>query len=506
MNMQDPKVFRGFNIPVGPMTASLAVKCLLLLVVLAFEVFRSWTVLPLPDGDQLVFYPLYLEVAHTGELSHRFYSPIAHGFPAPMNWHGWLQPWLLGHITRLLGGDISAALLSEAIFIVGGLALFIVAQKPAAKVPPLLVIVGGMAVAASLSGAKGRPELLAGFVMLGWYALHSRIDKNPAKVLVTGVALGALGSIHPTVAFLFSLFLFAYAMVQRHPFPAFGRWLSANLLAAVLVALGAALVVPGGLVSWLTGLAEHAAVTGARPASILGAHHYLLLSTDRFMHGLILLVATLYVLAWLFRTGKASVASLAAIAICLCAAWYFGVRLPPTAYNLLVFVPLAVCLLLRLPDLPRLANRAIVTSVVAAAALGLPLQMAATAFSHWYGVSRGEFSATFERIAASRIIIDPSLLVGAIPFEKWQSLRPWRQGATNLGDADVRDPGPRCAPDSVVITKQANTGLLTPQQPVPGCGLLAETFRSVRISLLGKELILIPKAYQYAIFGPDRRQ
>jgi hypothetical protein len=484
------------------------VEGFLLFGVLVFEIYRSLKVLPLPDGDQLAFYPVYLEVAHTGELRHAFYSPITDQFPAPMNWHGWLAPWLLGHVARLLGGDIVSVLQTEAIFIAAGLALFFAAQRTREEVPPLLIVLGGLIVAASLSAAKGRPELLAGFILLGWYVAQSHVHRDLPRCAITGIALGVLGSTQPTVAALFSLFVLAYATLHRHPVAEFARWLSANLLAAVIVAAGAELVFPNGLLFWLTGLAKHAAVVGTRPISLAGVPQYFLFAPERFMHGLVLLIAAFSVAAWLLKTRRISITSLATMAVCLFAAWYFGVRLPPTAYNLLVFVPLAVCLLLRLGVLQRLAapaaafpaaNRLGARLVLTAAALSLPMQMAVTGFNDRYGVSRDEFQAMIDRISSnrSRIVIDPSLLVGAVPFEKWPSMRPWRpQGLV------AQDAGPICGPQDVVIVKQANSGQTAPPR-IQGCRLSADTFTPIRVRFFGKDLVLIPKAYQYALFQED---
>ena len=177
-------------------------------------------------------------------------------------------------------------------------------------------------------------------------------------------------------------------------------------------------------------------------------------------------------------------------------------------YNILVFVPWPyVCssgygAFTRPPDPAArswAAGRRVAVLVLLAAALSLPLTMAVSAFNNHFGVALDDFSRALERISSSRprIAIDPSLMIGAVPFEKWKFLRPWRQGGPNMGDS-----GSLCGPESVAISKQANTGLLAPQ-PVPGCSILVETFTSVRVNLLGKDLILIPKAYQYAIFGQD---
>jgi hypothetical protein len=135
-----------------------------------------------------------------------------------------------------------------------------------------------------------------------------------------------------------------------------------------------------------------------------------------------------------------------------------------------------------------------------AAAFSLPLQMAATGFNDRYGVSRNEFLAAIDRISSSRpqIAIDPSLMVGAVPFEKWPLMRPWRPPG-----GVIQDTARLCGPQDVVIIKQANTGLAAPPE-IRGCQLSADTFAPIRVRRLGKDLVLIPKAYQYALFQEDR--
>jgi hypothetical protein len=487
----------------------MVVEGFLLFVVLAFEIYRSLKVLPLPDGDQLAFYPVYLEVAHTGALRHAFYSPITDQFPAPMNWHGWLAPWLLGHVARLLGGDIASVLQVEAIFIVAGLALFFAAQRARGGVPPPLIFLGGMITAASLAAAKGRPELLAGFILLGWYAAQAYVHRDFARCAITGIALGVLGSTQPTVAALFSLFLLAYATLHGRALAELGRWVAANLLAALIVGAGAEIVIPNGLLFWLTGLAQQAAIVGTRPLSLAAIPQYLFFAPERFMHGLVLLVAAVCIAGWLRKTGRTSPVTVAIMAVCLFASWYIGVRVPAISYNLLVFAPLAVCLLLQMSiSHPRPApaahfpapTRAIVGLALTAAALSLPMQMAATGFNDRYGVSRDQFLAAMDRISgsASRVVIDPSLMVGAVPFEKWPLMRPWRPPA-----ALAQDAASPCSPQDVVIIKQANTGLAAPLD-IRGCRLSADTFTPIRVRLFGKDLVLIPKAYQYALFQGDK--
>jgi hypothetical protein len=491
--------------PSGNIAPTLLVEGLLFLFVLAFESYRSFAAVPLPDGDQLVYYPLSLEVANTGLLRHQFYSPITDQFPAPMNWHGWLQPWLFGHVMRLFGSDFRSALLVEALFIVAGLALFFASLKSPAKASPLLVALQGMIVATALSAAKGRPEVLAGVILLAWHAARPRIHNQGSKYLVDGVALGLLGSTHPTAALLFSLFLLVYATACPPLLVSVSRWIAANALAAVIVAVGGEVMVPGGLFSWLTGLLGHAAVVSGRQPSFVGAFWYLLFAPDRFMHGLIVVLVPFFVVIWLVRNGRTSMASMAALAISIFAAWHFGVRLPPTSYNLMVFVPLAMLLLMQLSaprppaslaaPLPGLA-RSIVLAALAMAALSLPMQVATTGFSGYFGVSRLEFLALMDRISNSpaRITIDPAFMVAAVPFQKWPTMSIRYQ----KGDHE----GTTCSPDRVIITKQANTGLVAPQ-PIKGCAISAQTFTSVRVVLFGRDLVLIPKAYQYAVFGVD---
>jgi hypothetical protein len=127
--------------------------------------------------------------------------------------------------------------------------------------------------------------------------------------------------------------------------------------------------------------------------------------------------------------------------------------------------------------------------------------VAATAFNSYFGVARSDFLATLDRISGtgSHIAIDPSLMLGAVPFEKWILLHPWKY----RNDEFVARSSPCRSEDDVIIIKQANTSM-TALPHIQGCKTAAETFTMVRFNLFGRALILIPKGYQYALFEENR--
>src|SRR5215813_5988609 len=105
---------------------------LLLAIFFLLDLIKSSCVIPIPSGDAIHFYPIYLSVANNGALSNPLISPIVAGggFAAgggPLTWHGWLQPMLLGYLTKLFGGGMSAALLTETIVKQIGLFIYVAA-------------------------------------------------------------------------------------------------------------------------------------------------------------------------------------------------------------------------------------------------------------------------------------------------------------------------------------------------------------------------------------------
>src|SRR5262245_33038337 len=93
-------------------------------LILGLDIWRALSVTPIPDGDALFFYPVYLSVARGNGLANPLVSPLA-DTGGPYVWHGWLQPLLLGRVASLLGGQMPGVLLSETAAKMMGLAIYL---------------------------------------------------------------------------------------------------------------------------------------------------------------------------------------------------------------------------------------------------------------------------------------------------------------------------------------------------------------------------------------------
>jgi hypothetical protein len=460
---------------------------LLLAIFFFLDLIKSLCVIPIPDGDAVFFYPIYLSVANNGALGNPLVSPIAAG-GGPLTWHGWLQPMLLGYTTKLFGGGISGALLSEAIVKQIGLLIYLAAVWRSRKAGDLIPILGSVIIYVSLTASQARPELLASVLLLGWWFADAGCANLHSRAAVASVFLGLIGITQPTVAAISSGLLMVALLLTCSIGEAFKVWVIANSCALLIVAAMTSLFYPFGILEWIDGLLRQSAGVAAR-SDRDGFFRYWILSRERPLHGVIVIVAAA-VLGW--QTLVRGMRSGAAIVYCLTMGfvWYVSARIPALAYNAMAFVPMLVALgadrlatdqaawrLAGTLGVGALAASSVAAIVVTAISL-LDGRDVATAYRHLHSLSEESKLA---------IVLSPAFLIGVVPISEWKRYRL---------SFDVS----ACPPDgkAIAVQQQANSGLFVPRI-LKGCDLVANTFASP-IDIHGWRFPLVPQSYGYAVY------
>jgi hypothetical protein len=460
----------------------------LLAIFFLMDLIKSLCIIPIPDGDTTFFYPIYLSVANNGALSNPLISPIAVG-GGPLTWHGWFQPMLLGYATKLFGGGMSGALLSETIVKQIGLLIYLAVVWRSRRAEDLVAIFGSIIIYVSLTASQGRPELLASVLLLGWWFVDGGCANLHLRALVAGVFLALIGITQPTVAAV-SSGLFMVSLLLTYSIPeALKVWVIANSCALLIVIVMTSLFYPFGILTWLDGLVRHAAVVAGR-TDRGGFFRYWILSRERPLLGIIVIVAAA-ALGWasLVRGMRSG----APIVYCLTLgfAWYVSVRIPALVYNAMAFVPVLVALgvnrlareqrpawrLVLSVGLGALAASSIAAIVVTATSL-LDRRDAASAYRYLQSLSEENNVA---------IALPPAFLIGVVPFSEWKRYRL----SFDVG---------WCPLDGKVLAvqQQANSGLFVPRI-LKGCDLIANTFANP-IDIYGWRIPLVPQSYGYAVY------
>jgi hypothetical protein len=459
----------------------------LLTIFFFLDLIKSLCVIPIPDGDATFFYPIYLSIANNGALSNPLISPIAAG-GGPLTWHGWLQPMLLGYATKLFGGGMSGALLSEAVVKQIGLLIYLAAVWRSRKAGDLIAILGSVIIYVSLTASQGRPELLASVFLLVWWFLDAGCANLHLRAVVAGVFLGLIGITQPIVAAI-SSGLFMVALLLSYSIrEALKVWVIANSCALLIVFAMTSLFYPFGIQKWIDGLLRQAAGVAAR-RDREGFFRYWILSRERPLQGIIVIVAAA-VLGW--ATLVRGMRSGAVIVYCVTMGfvWYVSVRIPAQAYHAMAFVPVLVALGADRLAMDQVAWRLALTLGVGALAASSVAAIVVTAISL---LDRRDVATAYRHLQSLSkesnlaIALPPAFLIGVVPFSEWKRYRL---------SFDVS----WCPPDETVVEvqKQANSGLFAP--PIlKGCELIADTFAKP-IDIHGWRIPLVPQSYGYAVY------
>jgi hypothetical protein len=194
----------------------------------------------------------------------------------------------------------------------------------------------------SLTASQGRPELLASIFLLGWWFLDAECANLHSRAVMAGVFIGLIGITQPTIAAISSGLFMVVLLLTYSIGEAIKVWVIANSCVLLAIVATTNLFYPFGILEWIDGLLRQATVAAARRDKD-GFFRYWILSRERPLHGVILIVAAT-ALGW--ATLMRGMRSGAAIVYCLTIGfvWYVSVRIPAASYNAMAFVPVLVAL------------------------------------------------------------------------------------------------------------------------------------------------------------------
>ena len=459
----------------------------LLGVLFLFDVWKANSATPIPDFDSRYFYPIYLSVAHNAGLENPFLSPIAQG-GGPLTWHGWLQPLLLGHSTRLFGAGMTGALLSESLIKFAGLFIYFAWMKSIKQETKLAALLGLVIVYVALTASQGRPELLAAVLLLAWGFADRLCETAESRIGVAGTSLSLLAVTQPTIAALASIFWLVGLLRDRSLLDTAKLWIGGNVVALCGLLLLSLLFYPYSLSDWISGLWQQATAVATRAEK--GDFLKLwFLNQLKPLHGLIIIAAAVVWGGEIVRRG--SLSAIVVFGVAMIILWYMSARNPHLQYNAEAFVPLVVALgVTKLPELTTPARRWLLICGYGTAFASLLAIVGA--LNSLRGEDRTALYARLQELdqpIERRIVLSAPLLIGAVPFEKW----------SRYAIADVAERCP-ATPNTLVLVQQANSGLFQAPDLV-GCRVIEDHFAE-RASIVGwrSPVDLVPRSYGFALY------
>lgn len=265
-------------------------------------------------------------------------------------------------------------------------------------------------------------------------------------------------------------------------------WVIANSCALLAIVATTNLFYPFGILEWIDGLLRQATVAAARRDKD-GFFRYWILSRERPLHGVILIVAAT-ALGW--ATLMRAMRSGAAIVYCLTIGfvWYVSVRIPATSYNAMAFVPVLVALGADRLDRGQVAWRWALTLGVGALAASSVAAIVVVAVSL---LDKRDVANAYRDLQSLSdkselvIVLPPDFLLGVVPFSEWKRYQVSPDVSECPSGGKV-----------VLIKQQANSGLFVPRI-LKGCDLIADTF-ATSIYIHGWRIPLVPQSYGYAVY------
>ncbi|WP_340297089.1 MULTISPECIES: hypothetical protein [unclassified Roseobacter] len=306
------------------------------------------------SGDQNWFLPIAWAFSETGILFHPLRSPIQDNPEYLLIWHGWLMPWLQGHLNPLreyshvrLSGDIIALLTFCAY------AHYLHRQfgsKYAAICTPAL--------AAVLAYQVGRPELIVSAILIVHFYLERKFD--PLPLLASTLALLAITS--PAAGLLVSVMLLlrlCASMNDRREF--FALLFKLTVVVPLLVYCLTSILSGINPFDWLRGIIDHGQIVSDRFGS--GFVQYFVLHS-KIPFNFMLLIPLVVIMTLFIRHSDPAIASILALIIVFLI-WYLSFRLPLAVYNFLSLAPIIlVSFGERLSDINKIIVRQALFSIV----------------------------------------------------------------------------------------------------------------------------------------------
>lgn len=392
---------------IGP---SLAI--LIFATLFARAVLELVYLLPAPVADSILFLDATHNFCTKGLLGTALFSMDPKGLDRYV-WHGFLSPWLYAKLNPTCSAPnyflVNFLLKICSVF----LAFWITRQRGLKTVYGCVVAM----IVLMIDERYGfRPDPLALLLILG---AESALRKN--KTELAFAALAALLWTQPTVFGLYT----AFSVVLRHK-----EWLLYLRIGNIAVFFGVscalALLYPFPVVDLLAGLKAHASMISARRDGGFFSYYMMANLTPGWSLVLLGSLTCLIQRSWRF-------------VILLPIFWWFGPRVPPTAYNLMALLPLI--LLAALCEAPRRARVALATLSFFVALTGLGQGLARDfATIATYGDT---FTAQRDQVLGDRALWNNSL--GSVPG----FARLWLQGTLPRKSSPIQEDRGEVTPSSV---------------------------------------------------------
>jgi len=314
---------------------------------------------PVPDGDSIYYYPVMLDRAAGHGFSNHFSGFVQNFDPTGegrLVYHGYLYPLLVGSLAWKPG--YAAIEIVVAAFQIVSLVIcaywFWLAQRDTPWAGTVwgdcLFVTATLAGATIISGQAGRAETIgvpiitAGAILL--YTLPFRWHW-----LFCGVAVGLLAAAHPIGSLMAGLLVAMYGFFRLYFWPALRFILAAAALALVTWAM-TFWAYPFSLSEWVGGLLANG--KNVLPSPTAGPDSSLLyrwiLQPSATCYGCLYLFGGC-ALVFYYRRYAALIRSRLAFALCAIpvafAIYNYGFRVPVQNYNLLLFAPLVLALIVR---------------------------------------------------------------------------------------------------------------------------------------------------------------
>ncbi len=346
--------------------------------------------------------------------------------------------------------------------------------------------------------ATGRPDILAS-LLIAVSTLAATATSGRLQASVLGVSLGLLGATHPAAAVIGALAVSTWFAGSFGG--AVSRWAGALALTgsiAALVCAGMLMLGPYPIAEVVRGIAAHARMVAVTSEGASGIY-YFFLQPNAFGYGFVFVL--LLIGAGFSLQTRPPALVLATGGLCLLTVWYFALRSPNRAYNLLLFSPVLFPALLRLISNPA-EERARVGRRWATIAVGAAFALCSVGFARQAVVFR-VYLAQGVRFEEARDA-----------FRKWErtstapplvTLSLWALAAdpsTVRLETAVRDPVRQrreLPPGALYFLQQAYSGLPTAPD-LPGFKREWENFRSGSVRFAGLPIANQVPGYSFAVY------
>ena len=457
------------------------------LLFLPFFFIDYWKILyglPLPDGDSLYFYPVYILWANSHELINPFMSPIQEG-GGPLTWHGWLQPMLLGQISKLFGGEFLGARLSEALVKYIGLFFYYISCNSIFYKRKYILYFGGVITYVAFDSFQGRPELVAALIILIWLYFFISVKSRWVSVFLSGLTLGFIVVTQPTIAGLGLCMLFLWNLdslgIKRQ---LFYEIVIISFIAVLLSVFMTIIFYPYHIYDLISGIALQGSLLNTR-GDTGGFVFYWFLLPSRPMHGLIIVVTLLGFGVNSIRRNY-NIFVLAAFISLIFFLWFFSIRIPATSYNVMVFVPIFT--VIGVLYISKHGAFGVLAKIVGGGVFVssfLSILIGCYALTNSYSLI--DFRKQLNKYDFDKIEVPLSFLIGAVPFAEWKRFIILKDEGSCPSDFDT-----------ITIRQQANKSLGAPMI-ILNCNLLDNKFKAP-VQFLGQRVLPLPKDYRNALY------